>query len=88
MSTRRLANRDVVEITAEIPEGHRHVRTTVRLADGSALEFQEAATAALVRAFLGVKTHPTRNRVCLRGRPVPGRKPGYAEWQLLEEDPE
>ncbi|HEY6837434.1 MAG TPA: hypothetical protein VI389_01695 [Geobacteraceae bacterium] len=80
-----LRNEDVREIEAEIPEGHRHLRTTVRLADGSAVTFQEATIAALVRAYVAVKTDPLRSRIVLRGRKVEGRKDGYAEWQLLEE---
>lgn len=80
-----LRNEDVMEIVAEVPEGHLHLRTAVRLADGSSITFQEATVAAIVRAYVSVKTDPLRNRVVLRGRNVPGRKEGYAEWQLLEE---
>lgn len=80
-----LRNEDVTEIVAEIPEGHLHIRTTVQLADGSSLTLQEATVAALVRAYVAVKTDPVRTRVVLRGRKVPGRKEGFAEWQLLEE---
>jgi hypothetical protein len=82
---RVLRNEDVVEIVAEIPDGHRHLRTTVRLADGFSITLQEATVAAIVRAYVAVKTDPLRNVVTLKGRKVPGRKEGYAEWQLLEE---
>ena len=37
--------------------------------------------AAIVRAYVSIKTDPLRNRVILRGRNVPDRKYGYAEWQ-------
>ena len=84
-SGRVLRNEDIAEIVAEIPEGHRHLRTTVRLADGSAITLQEASVAAIVRAYVAVKTDPLRNGVTLKGRKVPGRKEGYAEWQFLEE---
>ncbi len=80
-----LRNEDVMEVTAEIPEGHLHLRTTVRFADGSSIVFQEATVAALVRAYISVKTDPLRSRIVLMGRSVPERKKGYAEWQLLEE---
>ncbi len=80
-----LRNEDVTRIVAEIPEGHRHLRTTLTLADGTTVTFQEATVAALVRAYVAVKTDPLRSRVVLNGRKVPGRKEGYAEWQLLEE---
>jgi hypothetical protein len=80
-----LRNEDVTEIMAEIPEGHLHIRTTVQLADGSSITLQEATVAALVRAYVALKTDPVRTRVTLKGRKVPGRKEGYAEWQLMEE---
>jgi hypothetical protein len=81
-----LRNEDVTRIVAEIPAGHRHLRTTVTLADGSSLTFQEATVAAIVRAYVAVKTHPVRTRVALTGSRQNGCKRGYAEWQLLEED--
>ena len=79
-----LRNEDVAEIVAEIPEGHRHLRTTVKLSDGSAFTFQEATVAAIVRAYVAVKTDPLLRRVALAGRQVRDRKEGYAEWQFLE----
>lgn len=81
-----IRNEDIVRVTAEIPGGHRHLRTTVELADGTELVFQEAAVASIVRAYVGVKTHPVRRRVVLRGELLAERKEGYAEWQLLEEE--
>ena len=80
-----LSNEDVTGIIAEIPAGHRHLRTTVMLADGSALTFQEATVAALVRAYVTVKTDPVKRRVVLKGARENRRKRGYAEWQLQEE---
>ena len=82
---RTLRNEDVTRVVAEIPQGHRHLRTTLTLADGSSITFQEATMAALVRAYVAVKTDPLRSRVELVGRPVESRKAGYAAWQLLEE---
>lgn len=79
-------NEDVASVVVEIPEGHRHLRTTVTLADGGSITFQEATVAALVRAYLTVKTDPVRTRVVLTGRRLPERKQGYAEWQLMEEE--
>ncbi len=77
-------NEDVVQVTTEIPEGHLHLRTTLQLVDGTAVVLQEATMAALVRAYVAVKTDPLRERVVLTGRKVAERKKGYAEWQLLE----
>ena len=78
-----LRNEDVTELVAEIPEGHRHLRTTLTLADGSSITFQEATVAAIVRTYISVKTDPLCNRVVLSGLKVLVRKEGYAEWQLL-----
>ena len=81
---RILRTEEVTGLVAEIPEGHRHVRTTLTLADGTALTLQEATVAAIVRAYVAVKTDPTRTRVVMRGTLLAERKPGYAEWQLIE----
>ena len=81
-----ISNEDVASIVVEIPEGHHHLRSTVTLRDGTELTFQEATISNLLRAFVGVKTHPTRRRIELRGREVTeGVKHGFANWQLLEE---
>ncbi len=80
-----LRTEDITGIVAEIPAGHHHLRTTLRLADGTSITFQEATVAAIVRAYVAVKTDPLRSRLELLGRRVAGRKEGYAEWQLLEE---
>ncbi len=80
-----IKNEDIKEITAEIPEGHKHLRTTIVLQDGTELVFQEAAIANLVRAYINVKTHPTSEKIILKGRKLSERKDGYAEWQLIEE---
>jgi len=82
---RSVRNEEVMRLVAEIPQGHRHLRTTLTLADGSSLTLQEATVAAIVRAYLAVKTDPLRDRVVLTGRRLAKRKAGYAEWQLLEE---
>jgi hypothetical protein len=46
---------------------------------------QEATVAAIVRAYVTVKTHPVKTRVVLNGARESRRKRGYAEWQLQEE---
>lgn len=80
-----IRNEDVLELVAEIPEGHKHLRTTVRLQDGTELVFQEATVAGIVRAYVSVKTHPRKRGVSMKGGTLGNRKDGYAEWQLLEE---
>ncbi len=80
-----IANEEVKELTVEIPEGHKHLRTTIVLHDGRSFTFQEASIANLVRAYITVKTHPQKRMVRLSGRKLVDRKEGYAEWQLVEE---
>jgi len=79
-----ISNEDVRELMVEIPEGHKHIRTTVVLMDGAEFSFHEATIANLVRAYITVKTHPVINRISLKGEMLTRRKDGYAEWQLLE----
>lgn len=78
-------NRDIKELTAEIPEGHKHLRVKMVLQDGTEMTFQEATIANLVRAYITVKTHPSTTEVILKGKQLSERKEGYAEWQLVEE---
>jgi hypothetical protein len=80
-----IANEEVKELIAGIPEGHQHLRTTISLHDGRSFTFQEATIANLVRAYITVKTHPQQTTIRLSGRKTDARKQGYAEWQLLEE---
>jgi hypothetical protein len=80
-----IRNEDISRVIVEIPAGHKHLRTTVSLADGAELVFQEAVIANIVRAYISIKTHPATTRIVLRGGPLAERKEGFAEWQLLEE---
>ncbi|NOZ57575.1 MAG: hypothetical protein GXO73_12395 [Calditrichaeota bacterium] len=68
------------------PTGHRHFRLAMQLADGEILVFPEAPVAALVRAYVDVKTHPTRRAVELEAREAQNRKKDFAAIQLLETD--
>ncbi len=79
-------NEDIKELITEIPDGHRHLRTTVVLQDGTEFVFQEAAIANLVRAYITVKTHPAKKKVVLKGKRLTERKEEYAEWQLVEDN--
>lgn len=83
-----IRNEDIESVRVEIPEGHSHIRTTITLREGSSFTLQEAAMSNMVRAFIGLKTHPTRKLCILRAsRPDPSAlKKGYAEWQLMEEE--
>lgn len=79
-----IRNEDVRKVVVEVPKGHEHVRTTITLEDSTEITFLEATMANILRAFVGVKTHPTRERVVLRGTGLDERKQGFAQWQLLE----
>ncbi len=79
-----LANEEIKELIASIPQGHQHLRITLVLHDGREFTFQEATIAGLVRAYISVKTHPLSTVVRLTGKQLSRRKEGYAEWQLLE----
>jgi len=79
-----IANEEIKELIAEVPEGHRHLRTTLVLQDGREITLQEATVANLVRAYITVKTHPARSSLRLHGERLSLRKEGFAEWQLLE----
>ncbi len=79
-----IRNQDVIELIAEIPEGHRHLRTTIILNNGTKMTFQEATIANLVRSYISIKTHPLRTAVVLKNSRVEKRKDGYAEYQLME----
>jgi hypothetical protein len=81
-----IANEEIKELLAEIPEGHKHLRTTITLHDGREFIFQEATIANLVRAYLTIKTHPQKTQTRLVGKRLSDKKDGYADWQLIETD--
>jgi hypothetical protein len=76
-------NEDVKGLISEIPEGHRHIRTTIIFTDGTEITLQEATIANLVRAYITVKTHPVTDRVELKGERIKEKKEGYADWQMV-----
>ena len=83
---RILANADIAEIELAPPEGHQHLRATIKLHSGEEIILQEATAANLVRAYVGIKTHPQKRSCRLIGRDLveaEGKK-GFAAWQLLE----
>ena len=82
-----LKNEDIKEVIIEIPERHRHIKTVIHLKDGEEIVMQEATVANMCRAFMTLKTHPSKKSIKLEGRWLAGdeKKEGYAEWQLLEE---
>jgi len=83
-----LANADIAEIVLAPPHGHLHLRATIKLRSGDEIILQEATVANLVRAYIGIKTHPKKRSYRLIGRELTGSemKKGFAAWQLLEKD--
>lgn len=77
-------NEDIDGLVTEIPEGHKHLRTTITLKDGGELTFQEATVAGIVRSYIAIKTGPLCSKVVMKSVKLDNRKKGYAEWQLME----
>lgn len=78
-------NSDVMRVIGIIPEGHSHIRLIIEFND-QVIVLQEATVASIVRAYINIKTHPSRKAVelvCSRlNRDF--KKVGYAEYQLIE----
>ena len=85
-NTRILTNADIAEITIAPPLGHLHLRTTIKLRSGEEIVLQEATVANLVRAYIGIKTHPQKTSCRIIGQELTKEemKKGFAPWQLLE----
>lgn len=83
--TKVYRNSDVVRIVGLIPEGHSHIRVIIEFND-QVIVLQEATVAAITRAYINIKTHPSKKAVELVGSKLSrsSRKAGYAEHQLIE----
>ena len=83
---RTIRNEDVNKILVGVPEGHKHLRISMKLKNGLVLIFQEATIANILRVYTTVKTHPSICAQELEMRTVTAdlRKEGYAVHQLLE----
>jgi len=83
---RTFRNEDVNKILVGVPEGHKHLRITMKLKNGLTLIFQEATIASILRVYTTVKTHPSIRAQELENTTLTAnlRKEGYAIHQLLE----
>jgi hypothetical protein len=83
---RTIRNEDVNKILVGVPEGHKHLRISMKLKNGLVLIFQEATIANILRVYTIVKTHPSIRAQELEMRTLTAdlRKDGYAVHQLLE----
>lgn len=79
-----IKNEDMDSVLLAVPEGHRHLRLALTTKDGETVVLQEAAVAAIVRAYVTVKTHPQMRAVKLISTRPEGLKEGYAADQLIE----
>jgi len=79
-----VTNCSVKRILFGKPKGRVHCRLVLELSDGRRIVFSEATVANIVRAYVGVKTHPIREAVEMRVSRLKDRKNGYAECQLIE----
>ncbi len=84
--TRIIRNEDVERVLIGIPKKHKHLRLYMKLKDDTALIFQEATIANILRAYLTIKTHPTIRAQELEMHVLDktSRKQGFALHQLLE----
>ncbi len=83
---RTIRNEDVNKILVGVPEGHKHLRISMKLKNGLVLIFQEATIANILRVYTTVKTHPSIRAQELEMETLTAdlRKDGYAVHQLLE----
>ncbi len=79
-----IKNGDMDSALLAVPEGHTHLRLMLRTKGGEAIVLQEAAVAAIVRAYVTIKTHPKMKAVKLISARPEGLKDGYAPDQLIE----
>ena len=82
--TRVIKNEDISQAIIAVPEGHSHLRLALTTKDGDTVILQEAALAAVVRAYTTLKTHPVKRAVKLVSVKPVRLKEGYAKDQLLE----
>jgi hypothetical protein len=83
---RTIRNEDVNKILIGIPEGHKHLRLSIKLKKGLVLVFQEATIVNILRVYTTVKTHPSirAQELEMRTLTMDLRKEGYAMHQLIE----
>ena len=83
---RIIRNEDVNKILVGVPEGHKHLRISMKLKNGLVLIFQEATIANTLRVYTTVKMHPSIRAQELEMETLTAdlRKEGYAVHQLLE----
>lgn len=84
--THIIRNEDVNKLLVGVPEGHKHLRVSIKVKNELVLVFQEATIANILRAYITVKTRPDVHAQKLKIKTLAAdlRKEGYAVHQLLE----
>ena len=83
---RIIRNEDIEKVLMGVPKGHKHLRVCMKLKNNSAIIFQEATIANILRAYVTIKTHPkiTAQELEMHVLGETSQKQGYALHQLLE----
>ncbi len=89
MSVRKthvIQNKDIKHVMIGTPRGHKHVCVYIKLKKGTAIIFQEATIANILRAYTTVKTHPNirAQELKMKTLTAESRREGYAAHQLIE----
>lgn len=82
----RLSTQNVTQLLFSTPENHKHCRLVLKTDQSSTLVLSEALVAAIVRAYVTIKTHPKRSGIEMTTALISDGKPDFASWQLLETD--
>jgi hypothetical protein len=83
---RIIRNEDIEKVLIGVPKGHKHLRVCMKLKNNSAIIFQEATIAKILRAYVTVRTHPKMKAQELKMHVLgeTSQKRGHALHQLLE----
>jgi len=83
---RIIRNDDIEKVLIGAPKGHKHLRVCMKLKDNSAMIFQEATIANILRAYVTIETHPKikAQELNMDVLSETSQKQGYALHQLLE----
>lgn len=79
-----LATDAIDRLLFAIPATHKHYRLALITREKECLMLSEAVVAAVVRAYVGIKTHPLRTGIEMTSVPLPLPKENFASHQLLE----
>lgn len=79
-----LSTHEVMQLLFGMPKDHKHCRLVIKTNQAESLVLSEALVAAIVRAYVTLKTHPMRLGIEMTSQLVSNSKADFANWQLLE----